>query len=98
MEGEYEVWVYLPESVDLQWEYDNMISYSERKVLTQKYWVEGGHFREEREIPVEGKENWRLLGVFPFEEGDCKVFLSDYGKKWQIITADAVKWVYRGKR
>ena len=98
LEGEYEVWVYLPESVDLQWEYDNMISYSERKVLTQKYWVEGGHFREEREIPVEGKENWRLLGVFPFEEGDCKVFLSDYGKKWQIITADAVKWVYRGKR
>lgn len=97
-EGEYEVYVYLPNtSFTINNSFLVTARNSESMADTQIYQVFSGKGKKEIVINTYNQEGWISLGCFHFPTGEYKVSLSDQGQPEQLIVADAVKWEYCNK-
>ena len=83
-EGEYEIWVYIPDRAKLGEE------------GRQEFIVEQEEWREVVELENWSTGDWTSLGKYDCQKRECVVSLSDKGESGQVIYGDAVKWVYVG--
>lgn len=97
-EGEYEVFVYLPNTV-FSLSTGFWISPRTEEALkdTQTYIVSYDDNEEEISINVFQQQGWISLGRFYYTPGNYKVSLSGKGQPEQLIVGDAVKWKYCGE-
>lgn len=95
-EGEYEVYVYLP-NTSFSFYKGFLISVRDITELlsdTQTYMVSAGNGDKKVIINTYRQEGWVSLGRFYYKPGNYKVSLSDRGQPEQLIVGDAVKWKY----
>ena len=94
-EGEYEVYVYLPNtSFTLSKGFLVSARGVESLSDTQTYMVSASDGDKEIIINTYRQEGWVSLGRFYYKTGEYKVSLSDRGQHEQLIVGDAVKWKY----
>lgn len=99
--GYYELSVFIPDDVDLYRLITNSKGMAMRNVNMIKQFYTVYHDGKEAKITVEVPvmdRGWISLGRFYFTPGEASVVLTDKGNADdQIIYADAVKWVFKGK-
>lgn len=89
-EGKYEVWVYIGY---------RQVRYTGEAVQYYELSSRDGNQNIVLRTNMQEETGWFSLGEFNLSAGENRVVLSDRGAdKEQVIYADAVKWVWKGKR